>query len=134
MTETILSGRLDGKGRNQLKGLLNMMYSPSELAEELGIDKNQVYRVYIKLNCPHVRDDFRHIWINGQEFKAWYLETYKKTELAEDETFCKTCRVPVKLYKPELKTKGRVTYLLSHCPTCGRLLTKIISSSRGNNY
>lgn len=131
MTETILSGRLDGKGRNQLKGLLNMMYSPSELAEELGIDQNQVYRVYIKLNCPHERDANRHIWINGQEFKGWYLETYKKTELAEDETFCKTCRVPVKLYKPELKTKGRVAYLLSHCPTCGRLLTKIVSNSRG---
>jgi hypothetical protein len=131
MTETVLSGRLNGKQRNELKGLLNMMYSPSELAEELGIDKNQVYRVYIKADCPHERDDFKHIWINGKAFKEWYLGVYKKTEIGQDETFCKTCRRSVKLYKPEQRIKGRVTYLLSHCPNCDRLLTKIVTSSRG---
>jgi len=41
----MLKGRLDGRQRNKLKGLLNMMYSPSELAEQIGIDKNQIYRV-----------------------------------------------------------------------------------------
>jgi hypothetical protein len=133
MTETILRGRLDGKGRNQLKSLLNMMYSPSELAQELGIDKDQIYRVYVDLDCPHVRDENNHIWINGQEFKKWYLDIYKKTGLTENETFCKTCRKAVMLIKPEQKTKGRVTYLLSHCPNCDRMLTKIITSSRGQH-
>ena len=36
MAEAILKGRLDGRQRNRLKGLFDMMYTPRELAEEIG--------------------------------------------------------------------------------------------------
>ncbi len=52
----ILQGRLDGRQRNRLKRLLDMMYSPKELSEEIGVNKEQIYRVYVPLGCPHERD------------------------------------------------------------------------------
>ncbi len=75
--EYIHQGRLNGSQRNKLKGLLNMMYSPRELAEEIGIDKNQIYRVYLPLNCPHERDQQGRILIHGITFRDWYGNLYK---------------------------------------------------------
>lgn len=57
MNEIILKGRLDGIQRNRLKSLFDMMYSPRELAEELGINTDQLYGVYLPLGCPEERDD-----------------------------------------------------------------------------
>jgi hypothetical protein len=64
----LLRGRLDGKQRNRLKGLFDMLYSPRELAEEIGINKDQVYMVYMPFGCPYERDERNHILINGNEF------------------------------------------------------------------
>ena len=64
----LLRGRLNGQQRLRLKTLLNMMYKPSELAEEIGFNQNQVYMVYIPAGCPHERDEKGHIWINGKLF------------------------------------------------------------------
>jgi len=64
--EIILAGRLNGIQRNRLKRLLDMMYKPSELAEEVGFSLQQVYRVYVPGGCPVERDSRNHIWINGK--------------------------------------------------------------------
>ena len=93
--EILLRGRLDGKQRNRLKGLLNMMYSPRELADELGINVNQFYRVYIPGGCPNERDDHRRFWINGKSFRAWFEEIYVKHNLKPGQAFCLTCRQAV---------------------------------------
>lgn len=129
----ILRGRLDGRQRNRLKGLYDMLYSSRELAEEIGINMDQIYLVYIPLDCPHERDKGNRILINGKVFAEWYCEVYKKINLKENETFCKTCKKPVKLLKPRKKSKGQITYVLSTCPNCGRKLTRIIENTRGNN-
>lgn len=129
----ILKGRLNGIQRNRLKGLLDMYYSPSELAEEIGVHLDQVYNVYVPLGCPHERDAGRHICINGKRFAEWYGEVYPKIVLAEDETFCKTCKQGVKIYQPKQKKKGRLIYVLSVCPVCGRCLTKISSYERSEH-
>ena len=68
MDEIILSGRLNGREHNRLKRLFDMKYRPGELSEEIGINKNQIYRVYIPCSCPHERDNHNRIWINGKEF------------------------------------------------------------------
>jgi uncharacterized protein with PIN domain len=128
---TILSGRLDGRQRNKLKGLFDMYYSPRELAEEIGINKDQFYMVYIPLGCPHERDTRNHILINGIDFLSWYCVTYKKIKLQKNESFCKTCKKAVKISKQKIIQNGQTTYILSKCPNCGRCLTKIISNSRG---
>ena len=78
MNETIFKGRLDGKQRNRLKSLFDMMYSPKELADEIGMEVNQVYMVYISLGCPSERDNKNHILINGKAFAEWYGVVYAK--------------------------------------------------------
>jgi hypothetical protein len=131
MTKAILKGRLDGRQRNRLKGLFDMMYTPRELAEEIGINKDKIYMVYVPLGCPHERDFLKHILINGKEFAEWYVQTYTKIRLASGETFCKTCKKPVKIYNPKNKRKNGVYYILSTCPHCQRKLTKITGNTKG---
>jgi hypothetical protein len=124
--EILLRGRLNGRQKQRLDTLLDMMYRPSELAEEIGFAVRQVYRVYIPAGCPHERDEQRHIWINGKAFREWALDVYKKCKLASDEAFCLTCRQPVKMIDPIQQRKGRLLYVLCDCPKCGRRLTRIV--------
>jgi hypothetical protein len=133
MTEIILKGRLDGIQRNRLKSLFDMLYSPQDLAEEIGISKYQIYYVYVPLGCPHERRERNHISINGKAFAEWYKNNYAKNPLEKDETFCKTCKKGVKVYKPEQRQKKGLVYVLSTCPNCGRKLTRILSEKRGES-
>jgi hypothetical protein len=128
--EIILRGRLDGKQRNRLKRLMDMYYSPKELAEEIGVNVDRVYMVYIPGGCPNERDEKRHIWINGQVFRKWFEETYAKQELKPGEAFCKTCKHAVLMVNPIRKQKDRLIYDVSLCPNCGRGLPRIIDNHR----
>ena len=67
----LLKGRLNAQQRTRLTKLLDMMYTPSELAEEVGFYVRQVYRVYIPAGCPQERDQHKRVWINGKAFKEW---------------------------------------------------------------
>jgi hypothetical protein len=126
----ILKGRLKGAQRFRLARLLNMMYRPSELAEELAVDVRQVYRVYVPAGCPHKRDRRRHIWINGVAFRQWYVEVYKRRRMAKDEAFCLTCRKPVKMANKEKHEKDGLSFWLCDCPHCGRRLARIVNMRR----
>ena len=127
---SIMQGKLNGKQRHRLRRLLYMKYTPSELAEELGINKRQFYFVYLPLGCPHERDSRRHYWIVGTEFRDWYEETYKPIKLAENEAYCVSCKKPVTMVNPKKESKEGLTYLISRCPDCGRKLPKILSMKR----
>ncbi len=116
--------------RNRLKSLLNMEYSPRELAEEVGFRVSQVYRVYLPLGCPNHRDEVRRYWINGAAFRAWYGEVYKKVGLAEGEAFCLTCKKAVPLVDPERKVKGGLIFDECECSECGRTLARIVGPSK----
>jgi hypothetical protein len=131
--EIILKGRLNGKQRNRLAILLDMEYTPSELANEIGFAKRQVYRVYLPLGCPHRKDDRRHIWINGKEFRSWILNIYKKRKLGLNEAFCLSCKKPVQMKNKVRKQSGRLFYYLCTCPNCGRKLVRIITRGKPIN-
>lgn len=128
--EILLAGRLRGKQRNRLRRLLNMMYRPSELAEEIGFNQDQVYMVYIPLGCPHERDEHNHIFINGIDFRDWYLERYKKRKLGKDQTFCVSCKRVVKLVDPVKQQDGYLIYYISNCPDCGKRTAKIVENKK----
>jgi len=93
----ILKGRLAGFQRMKLYQLLDMLYKPSELAEEIGITVRQIYRVYIPLGCPCDRAPGR-IFINGKSFAEWYEATYLKQILLEDQAFCLSRIVILRLF------------------------------------
>ena len=125
----VLKGRLDGIQRNRLKRLLNMLYKPSELAQEVGININQIYRVYVPCGCPAKRDERNRIWINGEAFCKWYSRVYSKIILAKNEAFCLTCKTGVPIVNPVRNKKGGLTYDVCQCPNCGRKLAKIIDQT-----
>ncbi len=126
----LLKGRLDGNQRNRLARLLDMLYTPSELAKEIGFTTRQVYRVYIPAGLPHERDQKSRIWINGKVFQEWVKEVYKKQELGMNEAFCLTCKQAVKMVGPERKQEGRLFYYICTCPNCGRKLARIITRGK----
>ena len=126
----LLQGRLKGYQRMQMYKLLDMLYTPSELAKEIGFERRQVYRVYIPAGCPHEEDKMRRYWINGKAFREWYEITYPRISLKADEAFCLTCKEPVKMVNPTRKKKGGFVYWLSKCPNCGRKLPKIIENNK----
>jgi hypothetical protein len=128
--EILLRGRLDGKQRLRLEKLLDMLYKPSELAEEIGFTRRQVYRVYMHFKCPHERDEKRRIWINGKAFREWYERTYPRISLADDEAFCLTCKRNVMMSNPVKKRKGRLVYWVCFCPKCGRKIGRIIDMKK----
>jgi Zn finger protein HypA/HybF involved in hydrogenase expression len=127
MAEVVYKGRLNGIQRNRLKSLFDMMYSPKELAEEIGIHIDQVYVAYVPLGCPRERDERNHILINGRAFFYWYTKTYTKIHLKHNETFCKNCKQGVKISQPKKGMNGTAVYIVSLCPNCGRKLTKIVA-------
>ncbi len=131
----LLRGRLNGAQKNRLRKLFDMMYRPRELADEIGFNVRQVYRVYIPNGCPNKRDDSRHIWINGLEFRNWIENKYKKIRLKKDQGYCRKCDKAVKLINTEIKTTklGDTDYLLSNCPYCGRKIPRIVENRRGND-
>jgi hypothetical protein len=132
--EILLRGRLNGAQRTRLNKLLDMMYTPGELAEEVGFNRRQVYRVYIPAGCPHERDGRRRLWINGKAFREWAGEVYRKRKLAVDEAFCLTCKKPVKMVDHVEKRKDRLIYYLCNCPSCNRKLARIVDrKKRGVN-
>ncbi len=128
-SEIILQGRLNGAQRMRLGKLLDMMYKPSELAEEIGFTLRQVYRVYMPLGCPCVREN-RYVFINGRAFAEWYEATYPKKTLRDDEAFCLTCKKPVMMNDPVKQKKDRLHYWVCKCPTCGRKLARIIDREK----
>ena len=124
----LLKGRLDGSHRIRVTKLMNMLYTPDELAEELKISVNQVSQVYVLAGCPCERDTKQDIWINGELFWEWYEATYPRDSLGENKAFCVSCNKPVDINNPMQEKKKCFSYWVCICPKCGRKLARIISA------
>ncbi len=102
-------------------GLLPMLYTPSELADELGLTAPAI-RDWLDRGLPHQRDERGRLWINGTDFAAW-LERARRTgrsrALAEGEAYCVKCRRPVKPADPVCRVNGKAAVLFGYCPQCG---------------
>lgn len=131
--KTILSGRLNGTQRNKLRRLIDMMYTPNEIAKRLGIDVRYFYRYYIPMGCPHERDTRKHYWINGIAFREWYAEKYRKQRLAENQAYCMTCRTGVPMVNPVQRKKNGLTFNECDCPNCGRRIARIMDKRSYKN-
>lgn len=125
-----LRGRLHGDQLRRLPSLLDMLYTPSELAAEVGFTRRQVYRVYIPKGCPHERDKTGHVFINGEAFHRWYRDTYKKLQLAPNEAYCVSCKVVVTMQNPAIEIRGTYKYYKFTCSTCRRTVTRAITNKR----
>lgn len=130
LAEYIHQGRMNGSQRNKVKSLFNMLYTPKELSEEIGISLDQIYRAYIPIGCPHSKDRRGRILINGIEFKVWYEETYKKRTLDKNQAYCVSCKYVIEMINPEQKRIGNIIYYLATCPNCGKSTARFIDCKR----
>ena len=108
----------------KLGRLLDMLYKPSEIAEEIGVTQDTIYRSYLPAGLPYLRDAQGNIWIHGPAFYAWAKQTIsqrqkKRVGLAADQAWCVVCKTPVALISPKIKTINRYIELLqAPCPHC----------------
>ncbi len=109
-------------------GLLPMLYTCRELAEELDLPASTL-RDWLAFGAPHTRDNQQHIWINGQDFAAW-VETQRRPrrtapKLRDDEAYCLRCKAVVGLVDPVTHVvKGKLTHTRGLCPACGHTIVR----------
>jgi hypothetical protein len=114
----------------KLGRLLDMLYKPSEIAEEIGVAQDTVYRSYLPAGAPHTRDDQGNVWIHGLTFASWARETISKKRsqragLPDGYAWCLKCNQPVQMTAPRVRIINRYLELLqSACPHCGKTVNR----------
>lgn len=114
----------------KLGRLLNMMYKPSEIAEELGVAQDTVYRSYLPAGLPHERDEHGGVWIHGTAFVAWAKATIaqrksKRKGLPDGHAWCMKCNQPVPILHSKIKPINRYLELMQgKCPTCQSVVNR----------
>lgn len=111
--------------------LMNMLYKPKEIAEELGIHVDTIYRSYIPAGLPYFRNK-QGIWIHGTTFVDWSKQTIiqnkKHHHLQENQVWCLRCKKPVEdINTVVIYTKGNAELHQSHCPECGIKINRMRS-------
>ena len=114
----------------KLGRLLDMLYKPSEIADEIGVSQDTVYRSYLPAGLPHTRDEQDNVWIHGPAFIGWARETISKRKarrrpLPDDQAWCLACKGPVPLINPKIKSVNRYLEMLQAvCPQCGTTINR----------
>jgi predicted RNA-binding Zn-ribbon protein involved in translation (DUF1610 family) len=121
----------------KLGRLLNMLYKPSEIAEEIGVTQDTIYRSYLPAGAPHIRDNHGSIWIHGPAFVAWAKQTVSKRKseragLPDGHAWCMKCNTPVLIISPRLLTVNRYLELVQgKCPNCGTKINRARARQSG---
>jgi hypothetical protein len=125
----------------KLSRLLDMLYKPSELADELGVTLDTIRRSYIPAGLPVIKDDTGHIWIHGLSFIKWVNSNQNarqkrdKNKCPIDESFCFSCKKRVKFpyLKPAkvMPANRWVEMMQAPCPICGGKVNKLRGIKRG---
>jgi hypothetical protein len=108
-------------------GLLPMLYTVRELAEELSMPERTL-RDWLLHGAPHTRDRLGHIWVNGQAFAAWVASQRKKassSRLKPGEGYCMFCNQIVMMLQPTRRPSvGRLVYIQGNCPQCNSKVSR----------
>jgi hypothetical protein len=119
----------------RLPRLMNMMYKPSEIAEEIGVSTETVYRSYLPCGCPFTRDKNSAIWINGLEFADWARSVHqgrKVGEIGDNEAYCMRCRKAVPLESARRRYGNRyIEIYQGKCANCGAKINRAYAAGQG---
>ncbi len=114
-------------------GLLPMLYTPREIAEELDLPEKTL-RDWLTQGAPHSRDERDHLWVDGRQFAAWVeaqrqIKRQSHGKLKEGEGYCLRCNQIVQIENPVVcHIKGKLYHIKGKCPTCGCTI------NRGGRY
>jgi hypothetical protein len=115
----------------KLDRLLNMWYKPAEIAEEIGISVDTIYRTHLQAGCPHKRDDHNQIWICGSEFATWARSVAKEKKafkLEEGQAWCVHCNQVVELVGGrERSVRRNLKIVQGKCAVCGGKVNRLKS-------
>jgi hypothetical protein len=101
-------------------GLLDMFYTPEELAAELNMNTRLVQDILIPEGMPHKKDKKGRLFLHGPQVQAWIASMRAKLpHLEADQVYCLGCRKVVPLVKPRRVRKGSLVLLQARCPECG---------------
>lgn len=120
----------------KLDRLLNMLYRPKEIASEIGVSVETVYRCYLPAGAPVTIDGQGVKWINGKKFAAWArdcLATNRRGKLArtlaETQGFCMRCNQVVEMIdsrrRPHSQKQG-VVQVSGRCSLCGTKVNRFV--------
>lgn len=120
-TKGVRNKLLSREATLRANGLLDMLYKPSELADELGIPPRVVYDKLVPAGVPHTKDTKGNIWLHGPIVAEWVRGlTRKKIKLADDHAYCLACRMPVEMVGDrKVVDNGRMPLIHAECGTCG---------------
>lgn len=120
----------------RLSRILDMMYKPAELAREIGVTTDTVYRSYLPAGLPHTREK-KQIWIYGPSFIGWAKQTVIKHRrhrrgLPDDHAWCVQCKSAVLMMSPVSVYSNRyIEIMQARCPICGRSINRARSRTTG---
>lgn len=117
---------VDGVAVLRAARLLDMMYKPSEIAQELKINKRSIYDILIPLGLPHERDEHGHIWLHGITVREWLQKATRgpKHKLSVDEMFCLRCFTSRSFKEARLVRDGKMVRAQATCPVCRSTMNK----------
>ena len=114
----------------KLSRLLDMEYKPSELAKELGVSVDTIYRSYFPAGAPFRVDSQKRYWIHGLIFRAWVLEYTSQRKLKQKmnpgQGWCFKCNQVVIIKNPKAKSINRGAVIIKGiCPLCNTRMNRI---------
>jgi hypothetical protein len=113
----------------KLDRLLDMLYTPAEIASELGVVPRTILRGYIPAGAPVVINENGRKMISGKAFAAWareYLGTNRRGErkntMGKGMGYCLRCKKVVVMQHIRTRPHGAkagVIQISGTCPDCG---------------
>ena len=117
--------------RERARGLLDMLYSPAELVEELALTNRAfVYHTLLKHGLPSIKDQAGHVWIRGTDVLPWYTQysRRRKHKTGPDQAYCMKCK-QARQFSPEtfeIVMFGSVKMQKANCAVCGTVTYKAL--------
>jgi len=120
----------------KVRRLLDMMYKPVEIAEELEITVDTIHRSYLPSGAPCEKDSKGHIWIHGVSFANWARAYLSARALAagdrmkDSEVWCCRCNkvvVPSDIHTSRPNGHG-VANRHGKCPVCGGKVNRFLKA------
>ena len=130
--------RISRATARRLLKLLHMRYKPTEIAAEMGVTADTVYRAYLPAGAPYERDSKNNVWIIGDVFARWAMDYTvtnnrkpPKAILRADQVYCLKCNQIVVIHNPRKgQVNGRgVTNLSGRCPVCDTKVHRFVRAS-----
>ncbi len=112
----------------RLKGLLDVLYKPGEIAKQLGLEVRTIYRSHIPAGAPVQRDESGRMWIPGVAYRDWAKATLQQRKAGGQhagslkEGYCMRCNRMVEMVDAHRRRDedqiGKAGLISGRCPVC----------------